>query len=458
MFESLKPKLKLLFYGGSEEERQILLQEQRVITEDHDKYKIVYGIYFLYGVAMLLPWNVFITASEFFANRYAGTIYEETFQNYFSTYSTAANLLIFVLILWLQNRSTLKLNATIPIIINTLVFGIMAITVKTDMKGEEYFYLSLFFITLTGGVTSVFQSSVFSEASQLPPIYLQAVLSGQGIAGVIVAVSSILSALSVKTNVIVDGTSVDSSAFSYFLTAFGITLASLLSRSYITTNSFYRSQMLQSSEILVDDVEEESIEEAPVTVMQVVRKSYGLVLSLGYIFVITLMLFPSITALIKSVRRHDPIPSIRDNDDIFSRFFDDDIFVAFHFLLFNVGDWVGRIMPIWKIFVTYKVNYLVFLSAIRTAFIPLFLLCNVVVSNARHIPVLIASDFWYMVIVLVFAVTNGWICSLAMMAAPQLPAIKGNREKAMVGSVMSFSLVFGLAVGGGVSFLVRWMV
>jgi equilibrative nucleoside transporter 1/2/3 len=52
----------------------------------------------------------------------------------------------------------------------------MAITVKADMKGEAYFYLSLFFITLTGGVTSVFQSSVFSEASQLPPIYLQAVL------------------------------------------------------------------------------------------------------------------------------------------------------------------------------------------------------------------------------------------------------------------------------------------
>lgn len=68
------------------------------------------------------------------------------------------------------------MNATIPIIINTLVFGIMAITVKANMKGEAYFYLSLFFITLTGGVTSVFQSSVFSEASQLPPIYLQAVL------------------------------------------------------------------------------------------------------------------------------------------------------------------------------------------------------------------------------------------------------------------------------------------
>lgn len=271
------------------------------------------------------------------------------------------------------------------------------------------------------------------------------------------AISSILSALSTKTNVVVNESTVDSSAFSYFLTAFGITLVSLLSRYYITTNSFYRSQMLQSSDSFVEDVEESSTEEEQVTVMQIVRKSYGLVLSVGYIFVITLMLFPSITALIKSVRRHSPIPSVRD-DDIFSRFFDDDVFVAFHFLLFNVGDWVGRTMPIWKIFVTAKVNYLVFLSTIRTAFIPLFLLCNVVVSDARRMPVLIASDFWYLVIVWVFAVTNGWITSLAMMAAPQLPAIKGNREKAMVGSVMSFSLVLGLAIGGAVSFLVRWMV
>lgn len=47
---------------------------------------------------------VFITASEYFAKRFAGSPYEETFQNYFSTYSTTTNLFTFVFILWIQNR------------------------------------------------------------------------------------------------------------------------------------------------------------------------------------------------------------------------------------------------------------------------------------------------------------------------------------------------------------------
>lgn len=47
---------------------------------------------------------VFITASEYFARRFAETPYEEKFQNYFSTYFTITNLLTFVLILYMQNK------------------------------------------------------------------------------------------------------------------------------------------------------------------------------------------------------------------------------------------------------------------------------------------------------------------------------------------------------------------
>lgn len=47
---------------------------------------------------------VFITASEYFARRFADTPYGETFQNYFSTYFTATNLVIFALMLWRQSK------------------------------------------------------------------------------------------------------------------------------------------------------------------------------------------------------------------------------------------------------------------------------------------------------------------------------------------------------------------
>ncbi|KAG0801993.1 hypothetical protein G6F57_004406 [Rhizopus arrhizus] len=445
MLKSLKSRL---FGKSVEDEASTRLLGDRSLDqwkqEPIDKYNL---IYFVYGVAMLLPWNVFITASEFFAKRFAGTIYEERFQNYFSTYSTLTNLLTFILVLWLQSKSLFKMNSFIPIVINTIVFGTMAITVEIDFQGEDYFWFVLFFMVLTGGTTSFFQNAVFSEASRLPPVYVQAVLSGQGIAGVVVAVSSILSALAGSSDSAPDDTSIARSAFLYFLSALLITLTALVGRVLVTQLPFYNYHIHSGYEDN-ESGEQDGVENEPVTVIDVVRKSYGLIFSVAYVFVITLILFPSLTALIKSVHR--------SNNS--GRFFDDDIFVAFHFLLFNVGDWVGRVMPLSERFQVFRVKSLVSMSLLRTIFVPLFLVCNVVVSSERNLPVLVRNDFVYFLIVWIFAVSNGWIGSLCMMAAPQQKAIKSGKEKSMVGSVMSFSLVLGLAIGGLLSFPFRQLI
>ncbi|EIE75407.1 hypothetical protein RO3G_00111 [Rhizopus delemar RA 99-880] len=339
------------------------------------------------------------------------------------------------------------MNSFIPIVINTIVFGTMAITVEIDFQGEDYFWFVLFFMVLTGGTTSFFQNAVFSEASRLPPVYVQAVLSGQGIAGVVVAVSSILSALAGSSDSAPDDTSIARSAFLYFLSALLITLTALVGRVLVTQLPFYNYHIHSQYEDN-ESGEQDRVENEPVTVIDVVRKSYGLIFSVAYVFVITLILFPSLTALIKSVHRSNNR----------GRFFDDDIFVAFHFLLFNVGDWVGRVMPLSERFQVFRVKSLVSMSLLRTIFIPLFLVCNVVVSSERSLPVLVRNDFVYFLIVWIFAVSNGWIGSLCMMAAPQQKAIKSGKEKSMVGSVMSFSLVLGLAIGGLLSFPLRQLI
>jgi equilibrative nucleoside transporter 1/2/3 len=61
--------------------------------------------------------------------------------------------------------------------LNTIVFFVLAVSVKTGNEGTSYFWFIMTLIVLTGGATSFFQNAVFSEASQLPPIYTQAVLS-----------------------------------------------------------------------------------------------------------------------------------------------------------------------------------------------------------------------------------------------------------------------------------------
>ncbi|KAI9497669.1 nucleoside transporter-domain-containing protein [Zychaea mexicana] len=475
MFEKYKSQFRRLLTRKPEEhyESQSLLSSHSIerleaYAEGHnDAHNLVYWIFVIYGVAMLLPWNVFITASEFFAKRFAGSSYDETFQNYFSISFTATNLLCFAYLLRKQSESsTYRVDVLWPALANTAVFGITAVTVAVSMQGATYFAFTMALLVFTGATTSYFQVAVFAEACRFPPRYVQAVMSGQGVAGVAVAVASILSAFAGSATEAPDEAAVTRSAFLYFMAAFVITVAALVGRMFVVRQPFYIRQMNTDQAILSnsalddeEDVEEQNDDEqryfsssprSELSIVAVVRKSSGLVFAVSYVFVITLMLFPSITALIKSVSRHTP--QAQGN-----RFFDDDVFVAFHFVLFNVGDWVGRTLPIYDSMRTFKPKLLAWFSVLRTIFVPAFLFCNVVASD-RSLPVVIDNDVVYFLLIWMFAVSNGWLGSLTMMAAPQQESITSAAEKSLVGSVMSFSLVAGLAIGGGMSFFVRWMI
>ncbi|KAI8078663.1 equilibrative nucleoside transporter [Halteromyces radiatus] len=351
-----------------------------------------------------------------------------------------------------------------PVIGNAIIFGIMSITVETSLGGSDYFWLTLILLVLTGATTSFFQVSVFAEASRFPPQYVQAVMSGQGIAGVAVAGSSIISALAATTKMDTnDPSSINRSAFIYFLSALFVTVAALLGRVILSQQAFYLFQMKQEKLVISDDEDSESSQHTTTRpVKQLVKKSMGLIFAVAYVFVVTLMIFPSITALIKSVVRHPPSSDntspTRTTTTSQSRFFDDDIFIAMHFLLFNVGDWVGRVLPLWSSFQTFKSSLLVIFSLLRTGLIPLFLICNVVVSRERLLPVLINSDLAYFLLIWIFSVTNGWVSSLSMMAAPQQTYLRSAAEKSQIGSIMSFALVVGLAIGGCMSFWIRTLI
>lgn len=280
------------------------------------------------------------------------------------------------------------------------------------------------------------------------------------------AFASLLSAFAGSTTQAPDEASITRSAFIYFMSAFAITIAALVGRIVVSRQPFYikQSQLttgILSTESLDDtDVEEGDSDDHHYTqqtsVAIVIRKCGGLIFAVAYVFAITLAVFPSITALIKSVVRHDPDDSQRIITDG-NRFLDDDVFVAFHFVLFNVGDWVGRTLPIFPSMRTFKTKLLVLYSLARTLFVPAFLMCNVVVSD-RKMAAVIDNDVIYMLLVWIFAVSNGWLGSLTMMAAPQQESITSATEKSLIGSVMSFSLLVGLAVGGSASFILRAIV
>ena len=136
------------------------------------------------------------------------------------------------------------------------------------------------------------------------------------------------------------------------------------------------------------------------------------------------------------------------------------IFSSLHFFVFNVGDFLGRLVCSWPPLIIWSGRRLVVLSLLRTLFIPAFLLCNVqspLSTDVRH-PV-ISSDWMFMFILFSLGWSNGYVSTLGMIASASVehnPRLKGRREDVDVAAnVASFCLVGGLTIGSLISFAVR---
>jgi len=165
------------------------------------------------------------------------------------------------------------------------------------------------------------------------------------------------------------------------------------------------------------------------------------------VFAVTLAVYPAITVRVRSV-----------NSDIHPM-----LFTAIHFLAFNVGDLVGRYTCSFPRLIIWSAEKILAMSLLRTLFVPLFLLCNVQQSTTT-IPVspLISSDTLFMVILLAMGYTNGYVSSIALLAASSLehnPRLNGRREDVDVAAALGGTFVIvGLASGALSSFGVQGMI
>ena len=88
--------------------------------------------------------------------------------------------------------------------------------------------------------------------------------------------------------------------------------------------------------------------------------------------------------------------------------------------MFNIADYVGKQLAVWiqKPGPSKWGQLLLLVSSIlRIGFIPLFMFCNVSVNN-RETNILIHSDAAYIVLMVLFGISNGYIGNIAMMFGP----------------------------------------
>jgi uncharacterized integral membrane protein len=167
-------------------------------------------------------------------------------------------------------------------------------------------------------------------------------------------------------------------------------------------------------------------------------------LSCFLVFAVTLSLFPAWTAQIQSTQQCQTTSRWRN-----------DLFTPLSFVLFNVGDLAGRLLssrvPLGT--APHRSRNLVRCAALRFLFYILLYICPSAssTSTARSWMV-VHNDLYTILVLLLFALSNGYIVSTAFCHAPSLMASLPDRQKERMAEILNLSLSVGLLVGSFLSF------
>lgn len=306
-----------------------------------------------------------------------------------------------------------------------------------------YLVFTLIMVFLTSTATGLCQNGAFAFAAGFSrPEYINAILTGNAVAGVLPSVAQIISVLAVPApnawataaeKDVVQTQENTTSAFAYFLTATVVSAVTIIAFVPLVRkhNRLLEAQMMNS----VTSVEEaEQAARKVVSMWALWKKTHWLAASLFLCFAVT-MFFPVMTQKVVSVIPEDEAP----------RFLQASAFIPFGVLVWNVGDLAGRLITLTPFRMRQHPIILFVISILRVVFIPMYLLCNIQGHGA-----IINSDVFYLfVLQFGYGATNGWLGSSCMMQANDYVE---EREREAAGGFLVLMLVAGLTTGSLLSF------
>lgn len=443
---------------------------QHPLHPPKDYWLAAYFFFVIQGVHSLLPFNVFITANEYFSRSFQGSQYAWTFQNFFTFASLLTGLVCVIISMTRQAHANYNRQILLSSLINILAFSLLLLlTLVPSLPPVPSFAIAMTLLIITSATSAYMQNSLFALSSHYPSLYVQGIMTGQGLAGVLASVIP----LSILLGTIeTDPTSHSNSAVTYraqiyFTFAILLSLLGLSSflvlrrlpihRYYVTGAKKAREACTSSNApIPHHEVKEQEADESggggdlasSSGLYPILRHLLPLLLTIIIAFTVTMTLFPAITV---GITPTNPAPVTHRS------WTHPEVFVTMHFLIFNILDLLGRALPgLLSFLVPKKGGTLLLLSLLRTIFIPLILLCHVetppdILSPS---PPMI-GDIGYLIILILFALSNGWITSACFMRSTDTGR---SGEEELGGMVMSVALNVGLVLGSIFSFLVKAMV
>ncbi|XP_039247859.2 equilibrative nucleoside transporter 1-like isoform X2 [Styela clava] len=410
------------------------------------------------------------------------TSLQSLFMNSLAICAMLPNVIFQFLNTLLQKRIPQNVRVLFTLGAMILLFVFTEVLVRTDTSTwqNEFFTITLISVVLINSFSAVFQSSVFGVAACFPQKYSGCVMAGQGMGGVFAALAMI-AALAFSS----DPTD---SAFIFFLTAIVVLALTMVFYVVLINQEFYKffalgssnKEYLNDKDVKLNTSGNNSEEKHPLAIngdegddswmkreiedrnginkypssessisadiktsssspslMLVVKKIWLHMFCVVYTFFITLSCYPAVTARIKSMSS-----GTSWNDLYFTP--------VCCFLLFNLADWVGRTSASYIHIPSSDSKCALLLGVLaRTIFPFLFALCNF--QPRYHLPVWFANDAFFIVFMILFALSNGHLSTLCMQYGPKQVS---PENAATAGSLLAFMISVGLLAGAGSSFLV----
>ena len=406
-------------------------------TEPPDHYSLIYIIFFIQGIGMLLPWNFFITASEYFSYKFRGNrSISQHFEQAFSLGSMLPSLISLTFNIFLTRKlsRTCRISSCLSVMFSIFVLTTIFVKINTDSWTESFFATTIVCVVIMNLAAGIYQGTLFGLAGLTGLSYTQAIMSGQGVAGIFAASADLVFKLANPNPV--DKTS---SAFGYFVTASVVILITAITYSFLfklPKIKYHLSHLSLKTD--TEDISKQTVNatKSSVPYWLIFKQIMPLALSVSIVFCVTLSLFPAVISKIVSVEKSN---QSRVTNDLFA--------TLVCFFIFNCGDLAGRIAAGSFQIVTEKGPWLPVLCFSRVIFIPLFLMCNF--ENGSVLGNVFKHDFWPVILNSLFSLSNGYLGSLCMMFGPRLVSPEYAET---AGTMMSFFLTTGLTTGACLSF------
>lgn len=321
-------------------------------------------------------------------------------------------------------------------LIGNAILVVMLPLLVANLNSDQGFIAALVCMLVIGALNAVNLSTMFAYFAVFPFRFLQALMVGQGVSGVVVsAIRAITKAAYGDSE-----HATEDAAFLYFCVAGGFTFLCVFAFAILRTTNFTKFYIAENdnaknlgeevSDALVSaesgysvtgsaNGEDTMAADEPISMFTTLRSILPGILNVSGVFIITFLCFPGLMIAAK--------PTIDLDEEWFS---------VINILIFNVFDFIGRSLPSFVLLWNEKnVHYPIIF---RFICYPLFIL-------AAKSDISFFNDSYFVIVLnCFFAISNGYLSSIVMMTAGNYVS---EKERETASSFMSASLTTSILVG-----------